>query len=133
MQTLFYNILANNTDAFLGTVAVRLPTDNDAPAAKAREIACEILGADGAPGGIRAVMSTVEMFKAHGLNDDVAVDFNMHPHPKGVLIQALTSEAMDFIVARYRMMADPIVDEIGVVIFKRMAADDGLVICDLTA
>ena len=68
MGALFYNIYGNRSDAFLGCVRVALPTDCDAPAAKAREIACEILGADGAPGGIRAVMSSEVIFEAHGLN-----------------------------------------------------------------
>jgi hypothetical protein len=59
-------------------------------------------------------------------------DFNLHPHPKGTLIQAVSSAAMDFTIEKYRMMADPIVDPIGVILHKRMAADAGLTICDLT-
>ena len=59
-------------------------------------------------------------------------DLNLHPHPKGTLIQAVSSEAMDFIIDRFRMMADPIVDPIGVILVKRMAADAGLTITDLT-
>lgn len=65
---LFYNIIANGTEAFLGTVRVELPTANDAPAAAAHTIACEILGANGAPKGIREIMSTREMFVQYGLN-----------------------------------------------------------------
>jgi len=68
MKPLFYSIFANTTEAFLGTVRVELPTAEDAPAAAARRIACEILGADGAPGGIKAVMSTRENFSQYGLN-----------------------------------------------------------------
>ena len=57
-------------------------------------------------------------------------DFNLFPHPKGTLIQALSLEAMDFIVKNYRMMADPIVDEIGVIIFERKAQDAELTYTD---
>jgi hypothetical protein len=67
-MALFYNIFANKTEAFLGTVRVELPTSNDAPAATARAIACEILGANGAPAGIKAIMSTADIFAQYGLN-----------------------------------------------------------------
>jgi len=69
MKYLYYNILSNSTDAFLGTVAVEL--DEEAtlpPASRARHLACDILGADGAPGGIRAILSTEEMFEDYGLH-----------------------------------------------------------------
>ena len=59
-------------------------------------------------------------------------DLNLHPHPKGTLIQAVSLEAMDFIVERYKMMADPIVDDIGVILVKHMAGKAGLTITDLT-
>ena len=65
---LFYNILANGTNAFLGTVRVELPTANNEPGTAALAIACEILGANGAPKGIRAIMSTRDMFVLYGLN-----------------------------------------------------------------
>jgi hypothetical protein len=70
---IFYNIFSNSTDAFLGTVAVDLvkkPISDTHPASRAVAIAtaCDILGGNGAPGGIRAVMSTREMFDAYGLN-----------------------------------------------------------------
>jgi hypothetical protein len=60
-------------------------------------------------------------------------DLELMPHPDGTLIHATTFKGQDFIVQRYRMMADPIVDPIGVILVKRMADDDGLQICDLTA
>lgn len=77
-RSIFYNILSNSTDAFLGTVAVELdPEAVLPPSIRARHIACDILTAPGAcptkvdrgaPGGIRAIMSTREMFDAYGLN-----------------------------------------------------------------
>ncbi len=69
MSYLYYNILSNSTDAFLGTVAVEL--DEEAtlpPASRARLLACDILGADGAPGGIKTILSTEEMFEDYGLH-----------------------------------------------------------------
>lgn len=75
---LYYNIFSNSTEAFLGTVAVETHTrygrpinagvGGAGPAARAKAIACDILGGDGAPGGIKAIMSTREIFIAHGLN-----------------------------------------------------------------
>lgn len=66
---IYYNIYSNSTDAFLGTVGVEYnPRRETPPAERARAIACEILGADGAPGGIRAIMSTEKMFALYGLN-----------------------------------------------------------------
>ncbi len=66
MTDLFYNIYANGTDAFLGTVKVTLPTACDTPAQAAQDIAMSITG--GAPNGIRAVMSTADIFRQYGLN-----------------------------------------------------------------
>lgn len=68
MKPLFYNIFANKTEAFLGTIRVELPTAEDAPAAAARRIACEILGGNGAPAGIKAIMSGEDMYCQYRLN-----------------------------------------------------------------
>ena len=69
MSQLYYNIFSNSTNAFLGTVAVESnPRRETPPAERARAIACDILGGDGAPGGIRAVMSSEKMFSEYGLN-----------------------------------------------------------------
>lgn len=68
-EFLYYNILSNSTDAFLGTVRVKIEQDpNLPPASRARNIACGVLGGNGAPGGIRAIMSTEEMYNDYKIN-----------------------------------------------------------------
>ena len=70
---LYYNIYALETEAFLGTIRVYSPLHNTPsttpPSKRAMAKACSILGGNGAPAGIKAVMSTVEMFRQHGLHD----------------------------------------------------------------
>lgn len=70
---LYYNIFSNSTDAFLGTVAVEIQPEWKAPpSTRACHIAYGILGGDGAPGGIRAVVSNRKMFEEYGLNKVVS-------------------------------------------------------------
>lgn len=81
MECFYYNIYGNETNAFLGVIRVPYEPDSDTPpATRARMKAVEILSpvlvekdatgefVGGAPGGIRAVMSSEEMFDQYGLN-----------------------------------------------------------------
>lgn len=69
VKQLYYNIYSRRTDAFLGTVNVKIiRTPAPTPVTRAVRIACDILGANGAPDGIKAILSTEKQFNLYGLN-----------------------------------------------------------------
>ena len=57
-------------------------------------------------------------------------DLDLKTTDKGTLVQSITFEGMDFIVNTFNMMADPVLDDAGIEIVQRMAADAGLVLTD---
>ena len=64
---LYYNIYNPTDDTFLGTVRVEIDLSNRlAPAARARNIARDVVGTSGE---ITAVISTKEMYNQHKIND----------------------------------------------------------------
>jgi hypothetical protein len=141
---LFYNIYAIGTEAFLGTVRVELPTAEDAPAAAARAIACTILGGNGAPKGIKAIMSTADMFAQYGLNReaikpdwDIApsdeehlagADFELKPTTKGTALIAQNDAAREWIAQTFKMLADPVLDDVGIEMARPMIERAGLTV-----
>lgn len=67
-MVIYFNIYGRVTEAFLGTVKVECSNRETLPGKHAIKTACDILGADGAPGGIKAILSTEKQFNLYGLN-----------------------------------------------------------------
>lgn len=57
-------------------------------------------------------------------------DFTLFDNPDGTLIAANTHDAKTFIVHNFRMMADPILDDIGRDLTLSMIRRDGLTVLD---